>query len=300
MEQFFGVKNIPVGHTDDSIIPGCIVLEGGAFRVLYSEGVLDALMEENINLDTTIGVSGGAMNGVNYVSGQIGRSARLNLSYRHDSNYVGTKAYAHNDGIIGFDFLFKGKYEQEEPWDIQSFYRKERRFIVVATNVETGKPEFLEKGECIDIARAVQASASMPFLSKPVELEGKQYLDGGCSLNIPYQWAIEEGFDRIVVVRTRDRLYRKNSHDHKLLNETYYRQYPQLADALSHSHERYNEECDKLDALEKAGRIFVIAPSDPVDVSRLEGNMDKLGQLYYMGYEDAKGQMKALKAYLGI
>lgn len=300
MNRFFGVNNIPRGHTDDSIVPGCMVLEGGAFRVLYSEGVLDALMEENINLQTTIGVSGGAMNGVNYVSGQIGRSARLNLSYRHDSNYVGTQAYAHNDGIIGFDFLFKGKFEQEEPWDIQSFYREERRFIAVATNVDTGHPEFLEKGECTDIARAVQGSASMPFVSKPVELEGKRYLDGGCSLNIPYQWAIDEGFDSIVVVRTRDKSFRKKNHTHKVLNDTYYHQYPNLAYALTHSHERYNAECDRLDQLEKEGRIFVIAPSDPIHISRLESNMDKLGQLYYMGYEDAKGQMEALKAYLGM
>lgn len=298
MIDFFGVKNLPKGHADDSVIPGCIVLEGGAFRVVYSEGVLDALMEENINLQTTIGVSGGAMNGLNYVSGQIGRSARLNLAYRHDHQYIGRKAISGNGGIVGFDFLFRGKFEQEEPWDIEAFYNQKRRYVAVATNVETGQAEYLEKGEYTDIARVVQASASMPFVSKPVELDGRFYLDGGCSVKIPYQWALDEGFDNIVIVRTRDVLYRKKQHTHKRIHYGFYRHYPNLARSLSTSNERYNQECDAIDRLEKEGKVFVIAPSEPVHIARMETNMDKLGQLYYMGYQDAKGKIKALRAYL--
>lgn len=108
MKKFFGIDDLPTGHASDALTHGCIVLEGGAFRVLYSEGVLDALMQADINMDCTIGVSSGAMNGVSYTMGQIGRSALLNLKYRHDLEYVGF--HTQNTGIIGLDFVFKGRF----------------------------------------------------------------------------------------------------------------------------------------------------------------------------------------------
>ena len=100
------LSKIPHGHADKSITPGCIVVEGGAFRGLYNQGVLDALMENNINFACTIGTSAGALAGFNYVAGQIGRSARANLTYRHYTDYVGRGALAHAYSPIRLDFLF--------------------------------------------------------------------------------------------------------------------------------------------------------------------------------------------------
>lgn len=107
-KRFSGISKLPNGNTSNKIVPGCIVLEGGAFRGLYTSGVLDALMQFEINMQCTVGTSAGALNGFNYVAGQIGRSARINLGYRHDSRYVGLEAFKNNKGIIGFDFLMKG------------------------------------------------------------------------------------------------------------------------------------------------------------------------------------------------
>ena len=284
-----GLDSIPTGRAKNWIVPGCMVLEGGAFRGVYTSGVLDALMQANINLQTTIGVSAGALVGLNYVSGQIGRAARIT-------------AMKNNKGVIGFDYMFSDDIDGVEPFDKDRLMRSERRFLAVAANLRTGKEEMFEAGKCEDIFLASQASASMPYVSKPIQIGEDLYLDGGCCCKVPYQWALDEGFDKIVVVRTRDRGFRKEItplKNHAAAN-TVYRHYPDFADAVEHSDEMYNAQCDELERLEQEGRIFTIAPSRPVDISRLEGDMDKLGSLYDLGYMDARNRLNALAEYLGL
>ena len=186
-KRFSGISKLPNGNTSNKIVPGCIVLEGGAFRGLYTSGVLDALMQFEINMQCTVGTSAGALNGFNYVAGQIGRSARINLGYRHDSRYVGLEAFKNNKGIIGFDFLMKGT-QYFDPLNTPRFMNPTRDFIAVCTNCKTGRPEYFSKNKTQDIFKAVQASATMPYVSKMVEIEDGLYLDGGCSDKIAYQW----------------------------------------------------------------------------------------------------------------
>lgn len=295
---FSGIELLPKGHASDHIIPGCMVLEGGAFRGLYTSGVLDALMEEDINLSCTIGVSAGAMNGVHYVSGQIGRSARLNLAHRHDSNYVGRKAILRNRGVIGFDYAFH-EFGREDPLDAKTFWNPRRRYIAVATDCLTGKARYFEKNKCSDIMQAVRASASMPYLSRMVMLDGRPYLDGGCACRIPYRFALHEKFQNIIVVRTRPRDYRKTLKKKPSgAARRFYGAFPEFVRTLWRSDRKYNRQCDELEELEAKGRIFVISPSKPINISHLEGDMEKLGGLYYLGYDDTKSRMAELKTYL--
>lgn len=301
-EIYNALDSIPTGRAKNWIVPGCMALEGGAFRGIYTSGVLDALMQESINLQTTVGVSAGALVGLNYVSGQIGRAARVILQFRHDGRYVGLTAMRNNKGVIGFDFMFSDELEGVEPFDMARLLRPERRFAAAAASLLTGEAEYFEAGKCDDILLACQASASMPYVSRPVMLGEKPYLDGGCSCKIPFQWAFDEGFEKIVVVRTRDRDYRKeiSPRKSKAAANAVYRHYPEFAEAVEHSNEMYNDQCEKLLELEAEGRVFVIAPSRPVDISRLEGDMAKLGALYDLGYLDARNRLEALKEYLGL
>ena len=248
------IDKIPSGSASRKVTEGCLVLEGGAFRGLYSQGFMDAMMKAGINMQCTIGVSAGAMAGMNYVAGQIGRSARVNLRYRHDSRYVGIQAVRHN------------------------------------------------KGHCTNIFHAIRASASMPYISKMVDIDGKPYLDGGCSCKIPYQWAIDQGFEKIVVIKTRHADYRKNLKKASETSLAYriYHTYPEFAHVLEQSDAAYNHQCDELEQLAKEGRIYLVSPSVPMKISRLEKDMEKLGHLYARGYKDAKDQMEQLKAYLGM
>ncbi len=296
MKVYSKIDDLPNGIASDKLTEGCLVLEGGAFRGLYTAGVIDALMQNDINLSCTIGVSAGALNGLNYVSGNIGRSARINLRYRHDSRYVGIKAYQHNKGIIGFDFVLD-QINSSDPMNLDYFWNPNKRFIVEATNCNNGEPTYFEKGICSNILKAIQASASMPYVSKMVKVDDEPYLDGGCSKAIPYEWALNNGYQKIVIVRTRPLDFRKeNEMDMPAFHV--YKKYPMFANSLASCKLEYNRECDEIVKLTEENRVFTIAPSCPITVSRVESDMEKLGDLYYLGYNDALSYIDNLKRYL--
>ena len=297
---FSGINSLPAGSAPDTVTPGCLVLEGGAFRAVYGEGVLDKMMEEGINFSCVIGVSAGALNGFNYVSGQIGRAARINLAHRHDSRYVGFKAMRQNKGIIGFKFAFEEFPKTENPFDYDRFYSEDRRFIAVATRLDNGKAEYFEKGKCQDIFQAIRASASMPYISKPVNVEGIPCLDGGIRVKIPYRWAIDQGYEKIVIVKTRVRgNRRKEDSAEAKAARRFYKSRPEFAEALRTSAARANREADEIDALTDSGRFFTVSPSKDLGVGRIESDMEKLGAWYYLGYNDMSDRMEELRAYLG-
>lgn len=300
MTVFSEVEKIPRKQAPDTLVPGCIVLEGGGFRGMYTSGVLDCLMEQGINFSCTVGVSAGALNGLNYAAGQIGRSARFNLQYRWDSRYVGVQAYRANHGIIGFDFVLD-EYNRFDPLNAEVFYRQDRRFVAVATSCLTGKAEYFEKGKCRELMKAVQASASIPYVSRPVEVEGVPCLDGGCADRVPFQWAVDQGYEKILVVRTRTRDFRAEPNPRAShVAKRFYWRYPEFSQVLAETDEIYNRQCDRMEELEAQGRIFYLTPSEVPDVKMLEKDLGKLLSLYQLGYRDAQAQLPALRAYLGL
>ena len=195
------------------------------------------------------------------------------------------------------DFLFND-YNAIEPFDEKTFFSPQRRFVAVATDCTTGKTAYFEKGKCRDIFSAIKASASMPYISPMVYVDGRPCLDGGCSCRIPYRWALHEGYEKIVVVRTREPEYRKKVSKRRHRSQIYHR-YPEFARRLANSSRAYNHQCEEILKLEEQGRIFVIAPSQKVTVGRLERDMNKLGDLYWLGYKDTMSRLDSLRSYLG-
>ena len=295
-ETYSKLGSIPTGHAPDRIIQGCLVLEGGAFRGMYTQGALDAWMQRGVSFSCTLGVSAGALGGVSYVSGQIGRSARANLGHRHDKAYIGPTALRKSKSLIRLDFLLND-YNAIEPLDEARFYDPRRRFLAEATDCRTGEAVFWERGQC-DIFAAVKASASMPFVTPMVYVDGVPCLDGGCSCGIPFDWAIGQGYEKIVVIRTRDRSYRKPPKE-RATAEAVYRRWPEFARNVDRIPTTYNTLCDRLEDLERQGRVFVLAPERPIRVSRVEGDLEKLGALYWQGYTEALNSLDALSQYLG-
>ena len=327
------LADIPRGQAPEGLVAGCLVVEGGAFRGLHTQGFLDAMMENGLNLSCVIGVSAGALAGANYVSGQIGRSARTNIAFRHDSRYIGAKSLLHSHSILDVGFLTENRGILE-PLDRARFDRPDRRYVAVATNCETGEATYFEKGRCSDILLAARASATMPFISPVVMIDGVPYLDGGCSDAIPYRWALAQGYEKIVVLRTRDKAFRDKGRVLRradALAETYvkrklpgagrvyraypafaeqlsrreqsavnriYRRYPALAAAFMDSYRRYNEACDELEQLHETGRLLHVCPSRPIEVGTIEGDVTKLRDLYLQGRQDCLDLLPAMRKYL--
>ena len=295
MKIYQDIDKLPSGTADDTRTKGNLVLEGGGWKGLYTLGVLDCMMKNDVNLTTVTGVSAGALCAIGYLSGKIGWGARIDLTYRHDHNYCGIGALKRDKGITGFSYLFT-EILKKHPLDEERLYAPERKLAVTATNLLTGKVEYFEKGKC-DLFRAVQASATVPFVSKPVMIDGVPYLDGGCAEKIPLSWQGLEKGGKTVVIRTRELSYRRKPGTSSL-TKIIYRQYPKFIERMEEVNEDFNKTVDLLEKQAKTGEIFLMAPSKPVEVSRFDGDMDKLGDLYWLGWNDMAARLDELKSYL--
>lgn len=289
------LDKLPAGRASQTLTQGCIILEGGGWKGLYTLGVLDCLMLNDINFRSAAGCSAGALSAVGYVSGQIGWGARIDLTYRHDPNYCGIGALKRDGGITGFSYLFHDILKAM-PLDKKRLSDPSRRMAVSATNLLTGEIEYFEKGKC-NLSRAVQASATVPYVSKPVMIRGVPYLDGGCAEKIPFPWHEQSGEEKVIVVRTRELSFRRKPGLPKIAN-VMYRRYPNLLRAMGTANARFNDMADMLEEKSANGEIFLIAPSQPVSVTRFDGDMDKLGALYWLGFNDMERRLAALRAYL--
>lgn len=281
---------------------GAFVLEGGSLRSMFTSGVLDVMLENDVELSYINGVSAGSMCGMNYISKQVGRSLKVNTEYLHDKRYISFKNMLKNRLIFNFDFMFGELSTELVPFDYEAFERSPQKFEVVATRCKTGHPVFFEKGICSDMNAAVQASSSMPVLSKMITVEGKKYLDGGISLPIAYNRALELGYEKVVAVLTREHGYRKKPLGRLTRRgyERYFEPLPGLLNALLEVPERYNRMQDELDMLEEEGKIFLIRPEFPVLVSRVEQDVNKLTDLYAEGRRVGEKLLPKLKAYLEL
>lgn len=298
-------RSSPLSHQEGrknftTMTRAIILLEGGAFRTFYSAGVLDVMMEHGLWLDL-LGVSGGCLTGANYISHQPGRAREVNLAHRHDPDYVGSGALKREHSLIGFHYLFTD-LSAIHPFDEDMFLHSSQKFITVATCCETGRTEYFDRDELSrdDVYNSLAASSSMPVLCPPVRIGNYTYLDGGVSDSIGLPYALKQGYERIIVVRTRDRSYRKpkETKQELALYKSRFRTKPLLYEDLAMISTRYNAMADELEKLEKEGRIFTIAPEKPVTASRLESDLKKLQDLYVEGRQETEKCWPALEEYL--
>ena len=277
-----------------------LLLEGGSLRGLFTAGVLDTFMENDVYFPAVAGVSAGALNALNYVSHQPGRSASINLRYRHDGRYFGPKAALRGGSLFGLNFMLHD-VKKEVPYDEETYAHGGMRMIAVATNAETGKAAYFEKGKTdFDFNEAVRASASLPLASAPVMLDGQPYLDGGCACPIALNWALEQSFEKIVVVTTREKGFRKKQPGQRMIDlyDDFYGDKPLFLATMLTQEMRYNALMDQLDELEESGRVFCVRPQEPITIGRFEGDTEKLLALYNRGHREGREALAGMQTYL--
>lgn len=275
-----------------------LLLEGGAMRGMYTCGVLDVLLDEKIKVDCIMGVSAGALFGVNFKSRQRGRGIRFNLKYIKDKRYMGLYPLITTGNIVNQEFCFNDIPNILDDFNYASFKRTKEDFYAVVTNMYTGKAEYKKidelKGENVEYLRA---SGSMPFVSKPVEVNGQKYLDGGIADSIPIDEMVKMGYDKIIVVLTRPVGYRKRRANTSLA-KVVYKDYPKLIDAMAKRYRVYNKSVDEVELLSKTRDVFLIRPSKHIKIKRIEKNEKVLKEMYELGVNDTKEKLTELKEYL--
>lgn len=266
-------------------------------RGMFTAGILDILMEEGIAADCVVGVSAGALFGVNYLSGQTGRVIRYNKRFNSDKNYLGLRPLLREENIVSTKYAYEEVPKNLDPFDNEAYKQARTSFYAVVTNVETGEPEYIKVEDVFKQMDVLRASGSMPFVSRAVTIEGRTYLDGAISDSIPFQWLHQQGCEKLIVILTRDMDYRKKPVS-AFPVKLFLKKYPKIADKLLQRHMHYNKSIEMLREWEQAGKAFVIRPSQTIEISKIEKDPDKLQAVYDLGRSDGKQYLTSLKAYL--
>jgi len=289
------------GNNNNKLInrdKAALVLEGGALRGLYTAGVLDVFMENDIKIDTIFAVSAGALFGINYKSNQIGRALRYNLKYAHDKRYMGLYSLFTTGDIMNREFCFKKLVYDLDPLDFETYNKSNIEFYAVVTNLETGNPEYIEIKDAKKDMEYLRASGSMPFVSNPVEINGNKYLDGAVSDPIPLKKALEMGYEKIIVVQTRPADYIKTKS--WLPFGLVYTKYPEFVKTARNIYIKYNETLNLISEYEKDGKILVLRPSEKIKMRRVEKNLNKLQAIYDVGVKDCNENLRKIKDYTAL
>lgn len=274
-------------------------MEGGALRGLFSAGVMDVLMEHGIEVDGVVGVSAGAAFGSNFVSRQHGRSLRYNKRFARDWRYCSLRSWWKTGNLFGADFAYHELPSQHDIFDNETFEQNPTEFHLVCTDVETGQA-FYKRCDTggHQFYDYVRASASMPMVSRVVEIDGKKLLDGGVADSIPLEYFEKMGFDRNIVVLTQPLGYRKRHNRFMPLMRISLRKYPKMIEALDQRHVMYNKQLEYVRRREEEGSALVIRPDTAVPIGHTSHNPDEMQAAYELGRQKCERMIEEIKTFV--
>ena len=270
-----------------------LVMEGGAMRGMYTCGVVDVLMENGVTFDGAVGVSAGATFGCNIKSGQIGRAYRYNHKYCTDKRFHSISSLIKTGDVYNVDFCYRELPYELDIWDQEAFEKNPMEFYCVATDIRTGKPVYHNclTGKTEDI-EWIRASASMPLVSRPVEIDGGVYLDGGISDSIPLKFMEDQGYDKILVIETQPYDYVKGKQKYMPLVRWMLRKYPNMIKAMEDRYIMYNEEKRYIREKEARGEVLVVRPKEPLAINPIENDPSEIERVYNHGRERGEELLK--------
>uniref|UniRef100_UPI004057B253 patatin-like phospholipase family protein n=1 Tax=Acetatifactor sp. TaxID=1872090 RepID=UPI004057B253 len=277
-----------------------IVLEGGAMRSIFSAGVVDFLMEKGVHVPNILAVSAGAYVGMNYASGQHGRCMKALVEPMKEYKYMGVSTFFKKGTFFDMDYLFDVVPKERSPFDFETFQKFDGRFITSTVNLSTGEAVYHENFESENqFFQVCKAANSMPFIAKVADINGVPMLDGGMADAIPIDKALEEGWDKVIVVLTRDITYRKKLKQpvYMALLKMVYHKYPKFIELVEGRAKRYNDSLEKIAQLESEGKVFLLRPTEVI-VGNKESNVEKLTEYYQHGYDSIAERYEELLEFL--
>ena len=278
-----------------------LVMEGGAMRGMFTAGVIDILMENGIEFNGAVGVSAGAVFGCNYKSHQIRRVIRYNTRFCNDNRFCSMQSLIKTGDIFGADFCYHEIPDNLDIFDYETFNKSPMEFFVVCTDAETGKPIYHKITKInYNELEWMRGSASMPFVSRIVEADGRKLLDGGISDSIPLKFMEKSGYDKNIVILTQPRNYIKKPSRTPYAMSMIMRKYPAIIDAMKNRHNMYNAQLKYIRRSERNGKALVIAPPAKLPVGHIEHNPDVLREVYRIGRNTANKNIDKIKEFLSL
>jgi len=278
-----------------------LILEGGAMRGMFTAGILDVMMENEIKGDGTIGVSAGAAFGCNYKSGQIGRTIRYNVRFARDKRYCSMASLIFTGNMYSKKFCYHTVPTKLDVFDLASFNANPMEFYAVATDVLTGKPVYKKLENCDESCfEWIRASASMPLAAKIVEIDGMKLLDGGVSDSIPIKFFENLGYEKNIIILTQPRNFIKKQNSMLSLMKAAFKKYPNMLNAIANRHIEYNKTLEYIRKREEEGSVLVLSPDEALPIKRVEHDPEKLKEVYKIGREAGEKNLERIKSFLNI
>ncbi len=276
-----------------------LVLEGGGLRGLFTAGVMDVMMEHGVEYDGVIGVSAGATFGCNYKSRQPGRVLRYNLRFRRDPRYMGWRCLMKTGDLVGAEFSYHTLPTQLDIFDFQTYKENPTEFHVVCTDAETGEAVYKRLDEMdYDGLEWLRASASMPIVSRPVEIDGYKLLDGGIADSIPLKHFQQLGFEKCVVILTQPKDFYKKKTSLMPVFKATMKAYPRITEAMAVRHLMYNEQLAYIQEQERQGNALLIYPAKALPIGRTQQNLKRMQTVYGMGRQMGKEMLPKIQDFL--
>ena len=277
-----------------------LVLEGGASRTIFTCGILDAMLDNDIYINYVAGASAGISYGVSYLSKQRGRNHRITAEYMNDKRYMGWGNMFRKDNrsYYGLDFVFEEIPAKLIPFDFEEYERSGENGFGAVTNIETGETEYMRVRAADKKWTVLRASCALPILFRPIKINGQYYMDGGITDSIPFKYAFDSGLDKLVVILTRPRGYVKKPEKLTTTVKMMYPKYPKLAEALKNRHIMYNREITELAELEKQGKVLILAPEKDYGIHRTENDPKILLPFEEEGYRYGIKMLPKIKEFI--
>ncbi|SHK11476.1 patatin-like phospholipase family protein [Paramaledivibacter caminithermalis] len=277
-----------------------LVLQGGGMRGVYTSGVLDFFMDKELYFSYIIAVSAGACNAIAYILKQRGFGKRIYIDYIKKNKYISYKNLLTKGSILDMDFIFHTIPNTLEPFDFEKIKNSNKKFVITATDCSNGQPVYIDVDNCDDVITAIKASSSIPFLTKTVEFEEKNLLDGAISDPIPIKKAMEDGNHKSIIVLTNENGHKQKPFKMKGLARKIYPDYNDLVKSISNCHRVYHKTIDYINELEAKKKVFIIRPSKYLKLKTFDKNTKKIESLYKLGYMDAENKYNELIEWLKV
>jgi len=276
-----------------------LVLEGGGMRCAYTNGILDYFIEQDIDFNYVVSVSAGVASALNFISKDEGRALALTRDYAGDKRVASVRNMFTKGCFFDLNMIFN-VLDKEVPFNYEKFHDSSTQMECGCFNLETGDVDYFDKKylEKDKKNQAIIASNSLPLLSKVQYFNNHHYLDGGMRDSIPLNRAIEQGYNKQVIILTNPSTYVREKESSLPLLKLFYHKYPTLIKAMENRHIIYNQMVERINTLEAEGKSFVIRPSVKLAVSRYSSDAETLNTAYKQGREDAIALKDQLLAYL--
>lgn len=294
------------GSVPQANVTDCaLVFEGGGTRASYTAGIANVLLDQGIYFGYTCGISAGSSHTLDYTSRDRDRVRRAFIDFAALPDHGGIRSILRGKGYFDADYDYEGCIADGFlPFDWQTFVANKAQVCMSTLDGVTGQTLTFHKEDMPTIDEAIafcRMSSTLPGFMNPITYGGHLMYDGGMGqgAGIPTFMAEQDGYQKFLLIRTRSRSYRKEPTTamSRRASAVLAKGNPVLRDALLTRNERYNAQVERMEQLEREGRLLMICP-ESMYIKSTTLDVQKLRDSYLLGYEQGVRELPRIRKFL--